>query len=168
MPHAIISRRASKKRTYKNNHQHRLARLIRGSINTTLRRQGIRKTHRTIQLLGCTFEFFKNYFESLFLPGMNWDNRGYANELTWQIGHIIPVRAFDLTDSQQIKLAWHYTNLKPQWWRENSSDSDWLDNGKRAREMTRDELNDYLISKGFKIENPPESIKETGGDDMEF
>jgi hypothetical protein len=168
MPHAIISRRASKKRTYKNNHQHRLARLIRGSINTTLRRQGIRKTHRTIQLLGCTFEFFKNYFESLFLPGMTWENRGYASELTWQIGHVVPVRAFDLTDPQQIKLAWHYTNLKPQWWRENSNDSDWLDNGKRAREMTRDELNDYLISKGFKIENPPESIKETGGSDMEF
>ena len=64
--------------------------------------------------LGCSIPEFMIYIESLFQPGMSWDNRR-----TWHIDHVIPLAAFDLTDPEQFKQACHYTNLQPLWATEN-------------------------------------------------
>jgi len=47
---------------------------------------------------------------------MNWDNHG---QYGWHIDHIKPVNTFDLTDEEQLKKCWNYTNLRPLWWDEN-------------------------------------------------
>lgn len=68
--------------------------------------------------LGCTIEELKAHLESLFKPGMTWDNWGHTGDV-WHLDHIIPLASFDLTDPEQVKLACHYTNLQPLWATEN-------------------------------------------------
>jgi hypothetical protein len=48
--------------------------------------------------------------------GMSWANYGL-----WQIDHIQPLVAFDLTDREQFLKACNYTNLQPLWTIENLS-----------------------------------------------
>lgn len=62
--------------------------------------------------LGCSLEEFRSYLESLWQPGMSWDN---YNRKGWHIDHIQPLSKFDLTDPSQFKKACHYTNLQPLW-----------------------------------------------------
>jgi 5-methylcytosine-specific restriction endonuclease McrA len=45
--------------------------------------------------------------------------RGNYGVHGWHIDHIIPLDYFDITDSEQQKRAWHYTNLWPLWARDN-------------------------------------------------
>jgi hypothetical protein len=77
---------------------------------------GSQKSSTTQSLLGCSVEEFKTYIESLWLEGMTWENRG---PFGWHIDHIDPCDYFDLSDPQQQKKCFHYTNLQPLWWRDN-------------------------------------------------
>jgi len=83
---------------------------LRGRIYVALKR-GI-KSESTMKLLGCSIDFFKYYFQSLFTEGMNWD-RYMAGDIV--IDHIKPCAKFDLTDPAQQKECFHYTNLQPLW-----------------------------------------------------
>jgi hypothetical protein len=58
------------------------------------------------------------HLESQFKEGMSWSNYGKQkdNRLdSWEIDHIIPISTFDLTDEDQQRKCWHYTNLQPLW-----------------------------------------------------
>lgn len=74
------------------------------------------KTGTIIRDLGCSIAEFKTYIESLFEPGMTWENRGKEG---WHFDHIRPLASFDLTDPEQYKQAAHYTNIQPLWAKEN-------------------------------------------------
>jgi 5-methylcytosine-specific restriction endonuclease McrA len=74
------------------------------------------KAGHTIELLGCSIEYFRAHLENQFTEGMTWDNYGYRG---WHIDHIIPLSYFDHNDPEQQKRAWHYTNLQPLWARDN-------------------------------------------------
>jgi hypothetical protein len=76
------------------------------------------KTHRTIELLGCSKIELKEHIERQFLSGMSWDNRHL-----WQIDHIIPCSSFDLTDSEQQRQCFHWSNLRPLWAEDNRKKS---------------------------------------------
>jgi len=76
------------------------------------------KSVRTEELLGCTVKEAKTYLESLFRPGMTWDNYGLYG---WHIDHIKPINTFDLSDPEQQKQCFHYTNLRPLWAKDNLS-----------------------------------------------
>ncbi len=67
------------------------------------------KITSVIDLLGCTVEQLKQHLELQFKPEMNWDNHGKI----WEIDHIKPCSSFDLTDAEQQKQCFHYTNLQP-------------------------------------------------------
>ena len=64
--------------------------------------------------MGCSIEFLKEYLEKQFKSGMNWDNYG-----EWHVDHIIPCVSFDLSDPEQQKKCFYYTNLQPLWAIEN-------------------------------------------------
>ena len=66
----------------------------------------------TYAWVGCGKEDFKNHIESLFQPGMTWDNNCRGG---WSLDHMMPVYSFDHTNKEEIRMAWHYTNLKPEW-----------------------------------------------------
>jgi len=76
-------------------------------------------------LLGMEIKEFKLYLESLFEPGMTWENWGNG-EGKWNIDHILPCASFDLTDPEQQKKCFHYTNLQPLWWKHNMIKKDKL------------------------------------------
>ncbi len=76
------------------------------------------KTGSAVRDLGCTIPEFKSYIESLFQPGMTWENHSMHG---WHIDHIIPLAAYDLTDREQFLKACHYTNLQPMWAKDNWS-----------------------------------------------
>lgn len=67
-------------------------------------------------LTGCDWKSLREHLESQFTDGMTWINYGVHG---WHIDHIKPLSAFDLTNEQEIKTAFHYSNLQPLWAAEN-------------------------------------------------
>ena len=72
------------------------------------------KAFKTKELLGCSFEHLKEHIEAQFTEGMSWDLLGKIH-----LDHIRPVSSFDLTDPEQQKACFHYTNLQPLWAKDN-------------------------------------------------
>lgn len=70
-----------------------------------------RKTHcdSMSTMIGCTWTFFYQWIASQFKRGMKWENYGRV----WHIDHIEPLAHFDITDQNDMKRAWHYSNLRP-------------------------------------------------------
>lgn len=93
-------------------------------IRSALKAQGLRKDGAsTVELTGCTTHFLKQHLEKQFLPGMSWDNYGMVDGNTmngWHIDHILPCKSFDLSDPEQVKKCFHYTNLQPMWGPDNA------------------------------------------------
>jgi hypothetical protein len=78
--------------------------------------KGINKSASTMELIDCTIEELWIHLESKFKPWMTRENYGL-----WHVDHIIPCANFDLTDLEQQKKCFHYTNLQPLWAHENYS-----------------------------------------------
>ena len=72
-------------------------------------------------MLGCSIKDLIIHIEKQFKEGMTWDNHSYNG---WHIDHIIPCASFDLSDPEQQKKCFHYTNLQPLWKQDNLSKSD--------------------------------------------
>lgn len=69
---------------------------------------------KTIDLIGCSYNFLKEHLEKQFKEGMSWDNH---SKYGWHIDHIVPLSSAK-TEEELIKLC-HYTNLQPLWWEDN-------------------------------------------------
>jgi hypothetical protein len=112
-----IRRRANWRRKYKVDPVFTAKRALR---NQTARIKRLTKrSKRSNELLGCTYEQARKWIESQFQRGMSWSNAG-----VWEIDHIVPISAFDLTDDQQIRCVNHYTNLRPLWAEDNRRKGD--------------------------------------------
>lgn len=78
------------------------------------------KAENSLSLTGCKdWCELKQHLEKQFKKGMTWDNYGYK----WHIDHIKPCASFDLTDPEQQKECFHYSNTQPLWVEENLSKS---------------------------------------------
>lgn len=85
------------------------------------------KSNKTLEILGCSVEEFKLYIESKFLPGMTWENHGVytlENPDRWHVDHIVPCSKFDLSNPEDQRKCFHYTNLQPLWGADNIKKSD--------------------------------------------
>ena len=83
--------------------------------------KGYSKKHRTMKYVGCSIEQLWIRFESLFQDGMTRENYG-----EWHVDHIQPLCSFDFTgedQEDQLKRAWHYSNLQPLWAIDNQKKS---------------------------------------------
>jgi len=67
--------------------------------------------------IGCSFDVFKTHIESLWLPGMSWNNYGKTAGC-WSIDHKEPL------NGNELKNPNHYTNLQPLWVEDNSAKGD--------------------------------------------
>ena len=115
---------ASKRREYERNIKYQnpsrhLARNVRALIKTTFTRSivnDIVKAKKTVNILGCTFEEFKEHIEKQFEYWMNWDNYGNVCETlqpncSWDLDHIIPVSLAE--NEEDIYLLNHWSNFQP-------------------------------------------------------
>lgn len=98
---------------------YRLSRILRDRIRTALKRDSAKKCESSVALLGCSVDEARKHIEAQFLTGMTWENHG-----KWHIDHIRPCASFDLTDPEQQKQCFHYTNLQPLWAEDNIRKSD--------------------------------------------
>jgi hypothetical protein len=108
------SRRKSNARQRESNPSFR----INGALRSRMRKAlaGNSKSTSTIELLGCTVPELREHLEEQFLPGMSWENYTLAG---WHIDHIRPCASFDLTDPEQQRQCFHFTNLQPLWAKDN-------------------------------------------------
>ena len=109
-------------REYQNNRKktdylYRLRSVISTAICNCIKKKGFRKKSKTADILGCSFEQFKDHLASQFKLGMSWDNRHL-----WHIDHIMPV-SMAKTYDELVRLN-HYKNLRPMWAEENLRKSD--------------------------------------------
>ncbi len=70
------------------------------------------KATSTTEYLGCSINELRAHLEAQFTGGMDW-NRFLAGDI--HIDHIRPCCSFDLTDPEQQKTCFHWTNLRPLW-----------------------------------------------------
>lgn len=70
------------------------------------------------ELVNYTLKQLKQHLESLFQPGMNWNNYG-----KWHIDHKIPISVFNIVsyDCKDFKECWALHNLQPLWAKDNMS-----------------------------------------------
>ena len=92
--------------------------ILRVRIRCALKYQSVKKSSKTLDLLGASKEEVWKHLESHFKEGMTRENHGLRG---WHIDHIKPMSSFDLSDHEQLKECCHYTNLQPLWWWENLS-----------------------------------------------
>jgi len=85
---------------------------LRSRLWTVLKKN--KKSETTMKLTGCTLEELKKHLESKFEDGMDWNNYG-----VWHVDHIIACANFDLSNPEQQKICFHYTNLQPMWGEKN-------------------------------------------------
>lgn len=88
---------------------------VRNRLNEAIRRCGYTKRSKTLQALGCDWEFFKLHIERQFLSGMSWEKIG--SEI--HIDHITPMASAKSLDD--VLALSHFTNLRPMWAKDNQS-----------------------------------------------
>ena len=103
----------------------RIAHNHRCRVVSALRKQAAVKKGTSLELLGTSIEEARLFIESQFKEGMNWDNWAHDG---WHLDHIRPCASFDLTDPEQQRQCFHYTNLQPLWAEDNLRKSDqWIE-----------------------------------------
>ena len=87
------------------------------------REGGSKDGESILKYLPYTPKEMKEHLESLWLPGMTWDNHALDG---WHIDHIIPQSKllYDSMDHPNFQKCWALENLQPLWAKENISKSD--------------------------------------------
>ncbi len=98
----------------KGNLQFILKTRLRGRIYAAMKRGYTAKSAKTIDLLGCSFDELRRHIEKQFTDGMSWDK---ISEI--HLDHIMPCAMFDLSDPEQQRKCFHFSNLQPLWKMDN-------------------------------------------------
>ena len=74
------------------------------------------KRKKSLEILGCSFEDFKNHIELQFESWMSWENRGNITKITrlnysWDLDHIIPLST--AKTEEDLYLLNHWSNFQP-------------------------------------------------------
>ena len=82
-------------------------------LKKNLRRQLLKhvknKHTNSIEILGCSGEFLKEWIEYQFDENMSWSNHG----IYWHIDHIKPINSFDITMKEEVNLCFNWRNIQP-------------------------------------------------------
>ena len=96
--------------------------VIRKLLLSSFKIRNIKKSKlcmKSEEILGCSFQQFKDHIESQFSDGMHWLNHG-----EWHLDHKVPL-VFANNVDELIKLN-HWTNFQPLWSHDNLSKGDTL------------------------------------------
>lgn len=98
----------------KSNVHERIAHNMRNRLWIALKRRKSHKRGSFEELIGCSIPELVSHIENSFSTGMSWEKLGEIH-----IDHIKPINSFDLSNIEQQKLAFNYTNLQPMWASDN-------------------------------------------------
>ena len=87
--------------------------LQRCSIYRIMKETNLEKTKPSIEYLGCSAEYFRDFIKSKMTDEMTFDNIHYD--------HIKPVSVFNLEDENELLDCCHYTNYQPLLAKDNLS-----------------------------------------------
>ncbi len=125
----------------KTNVKFKISEIISNGIRVVLKHN---KNYKKWQLLVEYNEFeLKVSLESKFTDGMNWDK--YLNgEIV--IDHLFPRELFNYSThtDKEFKMCWCLDNLRPEWRVKNNEKSDFLHDGRRARNLSELEKKEYI------------------------
>jgi len=85
--------------------------LQRSNISRIMKQITIDKTKPSIEYLGCSAEYFRDYIKSKMTEDMTFENIHYD--------HIKPVSVFNLEEENELLDCCHYTNFQPLLAKEN-------------------------------------------------
>lgn len=68
---------------------------------------GVEMAGTVEELIGCTIPEFRSHIEQQFRDGIGWGVDG------WHIDHILPVSFFDLSNPDQQRKCFHFSNTRP-------------------------------------------------------
>lgn len=86
--------------------KYKMSCLLRNRIKAFLNGENRKKTK---MLLGCDYNFIKNWLESQFSNEMNFKNHG----IVWHIDHVIPCNKFNILDEIEQLQCFNWSNLQP-------------------------------------------------------
>ena len=101
---------------YNSDPDFKLRMTLRARLYGALRSQNARKESSIVDIIGCTIQELRCYLSDMFTDGMTWENYGIKG---WHVDHIKPCASYDLTDPNQQRECFHYTNLQPLWAKDN-------------------------------------------------
>lgn len=97
---------------YNSNPKVKIKNSLRSRINELMNKKY--NNPKTLDLVGCDYEFLMIYIENKFMEGMSWNNYGYYG---WHLDHTIPLSS--AKTEEEIYKLYHYTNLQPLWAEDN-------------------------------------------------
>ena len=99
---------------------------IKNKLADSLRRRmihvlkGTQKSASSLELIGCDANTLREHIQNQFTKGMRWNNYGSY----WHVDHIVPCASFDLSDPDQQRKCFHFSNCRPLRVTENLSKGD--------------------------------------------
>lgn len=103
---------------YSANKRRRLTRfgILNMNMSIAIRRslKGNKNGSKWETILGYNLFDLVSHIESLFTPGMNWNNYGKNG---WEVDHIQPISSFSFNNfsDDNFKRCWSFRNLQPLW-----------------------------------------------------
>jgi hypothetical protein len=107
---------AARKRKMARDLNFRIAAQLRVRLCDAIKSKG--KALSAVRDLGCSINEFRFHIERQFTKGMSWDNWGNGDG-RWNLDHIRPLASFNLADADEFRIAVHFMNYRPLWWRDN-------------------------------------------------
>lgn len=110
------AKRIRKAERYHDDANYRLVCLLRFRIWKSLKSQKTIKSNTTLEILGCSIDYFKRWLEFQFSDEMSWDNQGTY----WELDHVIPCSSFDLSREDCLRSCFNWKNIRPCEKKENN------------------------------------------------
>lgn len=107
----------TRRERYTSDPKDKMTRILRARLSQALKRAKHGKAVKrlcTLDILGCKMDFFMQHIEQQFQDGMTWENHGQ-----WHIDHILPCASFDLTNAEEQKTCFNFSNMTPLWAEDN-------------------------------------------------
>ena len=100
---------------------------------TAFKCQNVRKTNKTIDLLGCFHSFFRSWIIHQLYGTMTIENYGPV----WQIDHFLPIGSFNLLNENDMKKCSNWVILRPLFSTEKNSKTAKIDHDLYLRQEVK-------------------------------